>query len=107
MHGEVSRSLDDLQRRGGRFVAVESDGETLRASRDPMGLAPLFYRIAGRCLWLATEVVTARCASTPSPDLAALSAQAALVPDDTQTGFEDIRRLLPGHSCCTRHGVWS
>jgi asparagine synthase (glutamine-hydrolysing) len=98
VHGSAHRSLEDLQRRGHRFVAVESDGETLRAARDPMGLAPLFYRVVGQSLWLATEVSPLVALGRPSPDLAALSAQAALVPDDAQTGFEGIQRLLPGHS---------
>ncbi len=98
MHGNISRSLEELQRRGTRFAAVESDGARLRAARDPMGLAPLFYRVVGQSLWLATEVSPLVALRRPSPDLAALSAQAALVPDDTQTGFEGIQRLLPGHS---------
>lgn len=97
VHGDMSGSFDDLQRRGGRFTVVESDGEMLRAARDPMGLAPLFYRIVGRSLWLATEVSPLVALSRPSPDLLALSAQAALVPDDAQTGFVGIQRLLPGH----------
>lgn len=114
VHGNISRSLEELQRHGGRFVAVESDGETLRAARDPMGLAPLFYRVVGQSLWLATEVSPLVALGRPSPDLAALSAQAALVPDDTQTGFEGIQRLLPGHSLhatrnllVTQHRYWT
>ncbi len=98
VHGRSGRSLADLQRGGDRFAAIESGGETLHAARDPMGLAPLFYRVVGRSLWLATEVSPLVALRRPRPDLAALSAQAALVPDDTRTGFEGIRRLLPGHS---------
>src|SRR5690348_3847258 len=98
VHGGLGGSLCDLQRRGRRFVAVEFDGETLRAARDPMGLAPLFYRVVGRTLWLATEVSPLVALGPPSVDLVALSLQAALVPDDARTGFEGIQRLLPGHS---------
>ena len=98
VHGNMSRSLEELQRRGTRFAAVESDGARLRAARDPMGLAPLFYRVIDQSIWLATEVSPLVALRRPSPDLAALSAQAALVPDDTQTGFAGIQRLLPGHS---------
>ena len=78
-------------------MVAESDGETLRAARDPMGLAPLFFRVVGRGLWLATEVSPLVALGRPAPDLLALSAQAALVPDDAQTGYVGIQRLLPGH----------
>ena len=98
VHGDDAGSIDDLQRRGGRFVALEADGATLRAARDPIGLAPLFYRVVGEQMWLATEVAPLVALGGTSPDLAALSAQAALVPNDADTGFEGIRRLLPGHS---------
>jgi asparagine synthase (glutamine-hydrolysing) len=98
VHGSPRGGFDDLQRRGRRFVAVECDGETLRAARDPMGLAALFYRVIGRSLWLATEVSPLVALGGLSPDLAALSLQAALVPDDARTGFVGIQRLLPGGS---------
>lgn len=96
VHGNAG-SFEYLQRRGDRFVALESDGETLRAVRDPMGLAPLFYRHVDGALWLATEVAPLVALAPAAPDLAALSRQAALVPEDTETGFHGIRRLLPGH----------
>ncbi|MGZ8795279.1 MAG: hypothetical protein ACXW0F_11660, partial [Gaiellaceae bacterium] len=82
VHGDDVGSIDDLQRRGGRFVALEADGETLRAARDPIGLALLFYRVVGEQMWLATEIAPLVALGGTSPDLAALSAQAALVPND-------------------------
>lgn len=98
VHGSTNRSFEDILALGKRFVVVETDGETLRAARDPMGLAPLFYRVVGDGLWLATEVSPLVALGSASPDLEALSAQAALVPHATRTGFAGINRLLPGHS---------
>lgn len=97
VHGPSGGSFDDLRQRGTRFVVVETDGETLRAARDPMGLAPLFYRRYKDSLWLASEIAPLVALGDVSADLDALSAQAALVPDDRRTGFAGIHRLLPGH----------
>jgi asparagine synthase (glutamine-hydrolysing) len=96
VHGRAA-PFEELERSGDRFAAVESAGESLRALRDPMGLASLFYRVAGGSLWLATEVAPLVALGPPGPNLEALAAQAALVPDDTETGFRGIRRVLPGH----------
>ena len=97
VHGNIGRSLEELQRRGEPVSsAVESDGARLRAARDPMGLAPLFYRVIDQSIWLATEVSPLVALRRPSPDLAALSAQAALVPDDTRTGFDGHPEAPPG-----------
>ena len=105
VHGGSGASPDRLRRDGSRFVVIESDGETLQAARDPMGLAPLFYRVVGQSLWLSTEVSPLIALGDCPPDLAALSAQAALVPDDTQTGLLGIKRLLPGHSLHTSRNL--
>ena len=45
VHGSSPAPLAELQRNGKRFAALEWDGRILRASRDPLGLAPLFYRV--------------------------------------------------------------
>ena len=105
VHGQIAQALDDLEQRAGRFAAIECDGETLRAVRDPMGLAPLFYRVVGESLWLATEIWPLVALRPSAPDFDALAAQAALVPDDVRTGFEGIRRVLPGYRLHTTRSL--
>ncbi len=96
VHGSPPAPLADLHRTGTRFAALEWDGGTLRASRDPFGLAPLFYRLFGEAVWLATEVAPLVSLGTPAPDLDALSARAACAPLDERTGWCGIHRVLPG-----------
>lgn len=102
VHGSQARSLADLERDGDRFAAVECDGRELVAARDPMGLCPLFYRLAHGALWLSTEVAPLVALAEATPDLLALSAQAALVPEDARTGWNGIFRILPG---CSLHAT--
>lgn len=97
IHGARLDSLSDLERRGNRFAAVECSKGQLKASRDPMGLCPLFYRVVGGVLWLSTEVLPLVALAPTSTDLAALTAQLALVPQESHTGWTEIFRLLPGH----------
>jgi asparagine synthase (glutamine-hydrolysing) len=96
VHGRAA-SLGELMRRGDRFVGIETDGETLRAARDPLALAPLFFRQTDESLWLATEVTPLVELGPPGPDPGALVEQTVLIPDEAATGFRGIRRLLPGH----------
>src|SRR5207248_10266637 len=96
VHGDPPRRLADLQRDGRRFAALECSGTTIAAARDPLGLCPLFYRTVGGAVWFSTEILPLVSLQPTSPDLEALAAQAALVPDDTRTGFSDIFRVLPG-----------
>ncbi len=96
VHGAPQSPLADLQRTAARFAAIEWDGTTLRASRDALGLAPLFYRRLPDALWLATEVAPLVSVQTPVPDLEALSARAAFVPLDDRTGWRGIHRVVPG-----------
>jgi asparagine synthase (glutamine-hydrolysing) len=96
VHGAVPGSLAEVQRREPRFAAVAWDGRVLRASRDPMGLAPLFYRVVDRSMWLATEAQPLLALGKAAPDLEALTASAAFVPLDGRTGWESIFRVLPG-----------
>jgi len=96
VHGAIPAPLAELQRREPRFAAIEWDGRLLRASRDPMGLAPLFYRVFQGGVWLATEVQPLVALGTTAPDLAAVAGQAAFVPLVDRTGWEGIHRVLPG-----------
>jgi len=96
VHGEASRPLPDLLRDGRRFAVLESSDAGLAAARDPLGLAPLFYRPLGEAIWMSSELGPLAALGTVRPDLGALAAQAALVPDDAHTGFAGIFRVLPG-----------
>ena len=96
VHGSEPRPLEELQRVGRRFAAVECRGEALVAARDPLGLCPLFYRELDGRLWLSTEILPLSVLAPVRPDLATLAAQLALVPDSERTGFEEIFRVLPG-----------
>jgi hypothetical protein len=96
VHGAALAPLADLQRTAGRFAAIEWDGSSLRASRDPLGLAPLFYRVLPDAIWLATEITPLlKLGGTPA-DTEALSARAAFAPMDERTGWQGILRILPG-----------
>jgi asparagine synthase (glutamine-hydrolysing) len=96
VHGAAPAPLAELERRAHRFAAVEWDGRRLRASRDPIGLAPLFYRVRRGAIWLATEVEALAALGDLVPDLEALTAQAAFVPLDDRTGWQGIHRVLAG-----------
>lgn len=96
IHGAAPAPLPQLERSATRFAAIEWDGKTLRASRDALGLAPLFYRRLPGAVWLATEVAPLVSLEAPVPDLEALSARAAFVPLDERTGWIGIHRVLPG-----------
>lgn len=96
VHGEGPAPLAQLRQTGKRFAAVEWDGKALRASRDALGLAPLFYRRLPEAVWLATEVAPLVSLQAPIPDLEALTARASFVPLDERTGWVGIHRVLPG-----------
>jgi asparagine synthase (glutamine-hydrolysing) len=96
VHGGPPAPLAELQRTANRFAAIEWDGVRLRASRDPFGLAPLFYRVFGGAVWLATEIAPLVALALPEPDLEALAARAACSPLDERTGWSGIARVLPG-----------
>jgi asparagine synthase (glutamine-hydrolysing) len=95
-HGAGPAPLAQLQRTGSRFVALDWDGRQLQVARDPMGLAPVFYRVLGDALWLATEVAALLALDRPAPDLEALAARTAFVPLDDRTGWQGVFRVLPG-----------
>jgi asparagine synthase (glutamine-hydrolysing) len=96
VHGSPPAPLADLQRTAARFAALEWDGETLRASRDPFGLVPLFYRMSEGAAWWSTEIGPLLALGRAEPDLEALAARAAGAPLDERTGWCGIHRVLPG-----------
>ena len=96
VHGASPAPLAELRRTATRYAAIEWDGRTLRAVRDALGQAPLFYRLLPNALWLATEVGPLAALQTPKADPEALSAQAAFVPLDGRTGWCGIYRVGPG-----------
>jgi hypothetical protein len=96
VHGASPAPLAELRRTATRYAALEWDGTTLKAGRDALGLAPLFYRRLPNALWLATEVGPLAALETPRADLEALSAQAGFVPFAGRTGWCDIYRVGPG-----------
>jgi asparagine synthase (glutamine-hydrolysing) len=96
VHGAAADSLANLQARAARFAALHWDGSVLRASRDPMGLAPLFYRVTDGAVWFATEIHALLGVAPNAPHLEALGARAAFAPLDEETGWVGIRRVLPG-----------
>ena len=95
-HGGVPAPLAQHRERGRRFVAIECDGGLLRVSRDPIGLAPVFFRILGSSVWLATEAAPLLWLGNPGPDVDALVARAAFAPMDERTGWLGVHRVLPG-----------
>jgi asparagine synthase (glutamine-hydrolysing) len=103
VHGAAPAPFADIQRQHPRFAGVEWDGRILRASRDPIGLAPLFYRIIGGAVWLATEVQPLIALGKAAPDLEALTALAAFAPLDDRTGWQGIRRVLAGSTAEIGH----
>jgi len=96
VHGAPPAPLRDLQRSAQRFAAIEWDGRTLRATRDPFGLVPIFYRLFRGGVWLATEVHPLVSLEFPGPDLECLVARAAFSPLENRTGWNEVRRILPG-----------
>jgi asparagine synthase (glutamine-hydrolysing) len=96
VHGAAPAPLAELQGAASRFAAIDWDGRVLRASRDALGLAPLFHRRLADAVWLSTEVAPLASLEAPVPDLEALAARAGYVPLDDRTGWQGIHRVLPG-----------
>lgn len=96
VHGAAPAALAELQRREHRFAAIEWDGRRLRATRDPIGLVPLFYRVFRGGIWLSTEVQPLAALGSLVPDLQSLTALAAFAPLNDRTGWQGIARVLAG-----------
>jgi asparagine synthase (glutamine-hydrolysing) len=96
VHGATPAPAGDLEHGATRFAAIEWDGRRLRASRDPLGQVPMFYRALPGALWLATEVEPLVSLGETTPDLEALAARAAFAPIAERTGWTGIHRVVPG-----------
>jgi hypothetical protein len=94
-HGAPPERLERLERHD-RFAGIESNGESLRAIRDPMGEVPLFYRRVGDEFWLGTEIHPLLAIAPAEPDLEWLAAFVAAVEHPEMTGWVGIGRVLPG-----------
>ena len=105
VHGSVQEPLVALQAGHERFAALEWDGAVLRASRDPLGEVPLFYRIADGTAWLASEIHPLLAVAPATPDLEVLGADAGFVAYGARTGWQDIFRVPPGSTATLDGGM--
>ena len=99
----------------GPFAAVSTDGQTVRATRDPVGLRCLYYRRDPRGIFVATELkqVMAGCERPLRPDLDVVEAIVfGEYDDDTPTAIEGCERIPRGMtvrlrgSSAARHRYW-
>ena len=99
----------------GPFAAVVTDGETVRATRDPLGFRSLFYRRDARGIFVATELkqVMAGCERPLTPDLDVVEAIVfGEYDDDTPTAIDGGERVPRGMtvrlrgSTASRHRYW-
>ena len=93
----------------GFFCVVIWDArtETLLAARDPLGIHPLFYARTSRGLVLSPSIATL----LACPDVPGTVNRAALAdylrhlyPDPTETYFQAITRVQPGHALTVHRG---
>jgi asparagine synthase (glutamine-hydrolysing) len=114
---EASRRWGDAApaRIRGPFAAVVTDGETVRATRDPLGLRCMFYRRDPRGIFVATELkqVMAGSERPLRPDLEVVEAIVfGEYDDDTPTAIEGGERVPRGMtvrlrgSSAGRHRYW-
>ena len=99
----------------GPFAAVLTDGETVRATRDPLGFRSLFYRRDPRGIFVASELkqVMAGCERPLSPDLDVIEAIVfGEYDDDTPTAIAGGERVPRGMTVrlrgtfAARHRYW-
>jgi asparagine synthetase B (glutamine-hydrolysing) len=99
----------------GPFAAVVTDGETVRATRDPLGLRSLFFRRDPRGIFVATELkqVMAGCERPLVPDLDVVEAIVfGEYDDDTPTAISGGERVPRGMTVrlrgtsAARHRYW-
>lgn len=99
----------------GPFAVVVTDGETVRATRDPLGFRSLFYRRDARGIFVATELkqVMAGCERRLTPDLDVIEAVVfGEYDDDTPTAISGGERVPRGMtvrlrgSSASRHRYW-
>jgi asparagine synthase (glutamine-hydrolysing) len=99
----------------GPFAVVVTDGETVRATRDPLGLRCLFYRRDAKGIFVATELkqVMAGCDRPLTPDLEVIEAIVfGEYDDDTPTAIVGGERVPRGMTVrlrgtsASRHRYW-
>ena len=99
----------------GPFAAVVTDGETVRASRDPLGFRCLFYRRDAKGIFVATELkqVMAGCERPLTPDFDVVEAIVfGEFDDDTPTAIRGGERVPRGMTVklrgtsAARHRYW-
>ena len=114
---EAWRRWGDLApaRLRGPFASVVTDGETVHASRDPLGFRCLFYRRDPKGIFVATELkqVMAGCDRPLSPDLDVVeSIVFGEYDDDTPTAIAGGERVPRGMTVrlrgtsAARHRYW-
>lgn len=89
------------------FVIWDPAQGRLFAVRDPLGIHPLFYATTGSGLLLSPSIATLR----SRPEVSAAVNRAALAdhlrhqwPSPTETYFEAVTRVPPGHAITMRRG---
>jgi asparagine synthase (glutamine-hydrolysing) len=99
----------------GPFAAIVTDGETVHATRDPLGFRCLFYRRDPKGIFVATELkqVMAGCERPLVPDLDVIeSIVFGEYDDDTPTAIAGCERVPRGMtvrlraSSAARHRYW-
>jgi asparagine synthase (glutamine-hydrolysing) len=102
VHLYEEHGAEFVKRLNGQFAFALYDGRTreLLLARDPVGIAPLFYTLAGRTLLFASEIkaLLAHPAVKRAVNVAALD-QILTFPGlvSPATMFEGIHSLRPGH----------
>jgi asparagine synthase (glutamine-hydrolysing) len=105
----LERGEDALRGLRGEFAVAVWDRrtETLLAARDPLGVHPLFYADVAGSVLLSTSIDALLAAPGVSRELNVVAIADALChrwPDSTETYFEAIRRVPPGHALRAQNG---
>lgn len=83
------------------LAVVDAAARRVFLARDAVGVKPLYYRRDGRALAFATSVAAlrSRCGGEATPDTRWMAGYLLQMPMSAQqTGYEQIRKLPPGHS---------
>lgn len=92
------------------FVISERGQQRVLAARDPLGIHPLFYSSTSRGVLLSPSIATLQA----RPEVSATINRAALAdhlrhlwPRPTETYFDAVTRVSPGHALTIRRGTIS